>query len=129
MTDKQEAAGVFEQIVQGLEDSIAYSRGELSLVTTTLPEPPPRARRRDVTRLRKQLRMSQAVFAAVLNVSPKTVQSWEHGSRQPSQAALRTIQIIRQRPDVLESIFHIDRTTKPGRAGRNGTKLRRTRVQ
>jgi DNA-binding transcriptional regulator YiaG len=33
--------------------------------------------------------MSQAVFAQVLNVSTKTVQSWVQGQRKPSQAALR----------------------------------------
>jgi hypothetical protein len=32
---------VFEQIKSGLEDGIAYFRGELSLVTTRLPAPPP----------------------------------------------------------------------------------------
>ena len=29
----------FEQLKQGLEDSLAYSRGELKLKTTTLPLP------------------------------------------------------------------------------------------
>jgi len=33
---------VFDQIKAGLKDSIAYSRGELSLMTTQLPAPPPR---------------------------------------------------------------------------------------
>jgi putative transcriptional regulator len=42
--------------------------------------------------------MSQAVFAGVLNVSTKTVQSWEQGTRTPSQAALRLIQVFRQDP-------------------------------
>jgi DNA-binding transcriptional regulator YiaG len=32
--------------------------------------------------------MSQAVFALVLNVSTKTVQSWEREERKPSRAAL-----------------------------------------
>jgi putative transcriptional regulator len=42
--------------------------------------------------------MSQAMFARLLNVSPKTVQSWEHGTRKPSQAALRLIQVFEQNP-------------------------------
>jgi transcriptional regulator with XRE-family HTH domain len=46
--------------------------------------------------------MSQAVFAQLLNVSTKTVQSWEQGSRKPSQASLRLIQILEQSP---ESVF------------------------
>ena len=35
--------------------------------------------------------MSQSVFARVLNVSTKTVQSWEQGERKPSYAALRHV--------------------------------------
>ena len=45
--------------------------------------------------------MSQAVFARMLNVSTKTVQSWEQGQRSPSQAALRLIQVFRQNPSSL----------------------------
>ena len=42
--------------------------------------------------------MSQAVFARVLNVSTKTVQSWEQGERKPSHAALRMLQVFRENP-------------------------------
>lgn len=96
---------VFEQIKAGLEDSIAHSRGELSLKTTTLPLPPPKAEARQIAQLRKRLRMSQSVFAATLNVSPKTVQSWEQGVRQPADAALRMLQVIRERPQVVRMIL------------------------
>ena len=99
---------VFEQIKAGLEDSIAYSRGELSLKTTTLPLPPPKAEAEQIAELRKRLRMSQSVFAATLNVSPKTVQSWEQGLRQPADAALRMLQLIRERPQVVRMILSSD---------------------
>ena len=105
MNNKYKTMSVFEQIRSGLEDSIAYSRGELNLKTTTLPAPPPRARAEEIARLRKRLRMSQAVFAATLNVSYKTVQSWEQGIRQPADAALRMLQVIGQRPQVVREIF------------------------
>jgi DNA-binding transcriptional regulator YiaG len=39
--------------------------------------------------------MSKAIFAGMLNLSTKTVQSWEEGVRKPSQAALRLIQVFR----------------------------------
>jgi putative transcriptional regulator len=48
--------------------------------------------------------LSQSVFAQVLNVSTKTVQSWEQGQRKPSQAALRLIQVFRQDPSGLLDI-------------------------
>jgi putative transcriptional regulator len=52
-------------------------------------------------KLRVKNGISQAVFAQVLNVSTKTVQSWEQGQRKPSQAALRLIQVFRQNPSGL----------------------------
>ena len=36
----EDTKSVFEQIKEGLEDSIAYSEGKLSLATTELPTPP-----------------------------------------------------------------------------------------
>ena len=48
--------------------------------------------------------MSQAIFAQVLNVSTKTVQSWEQGQRKPSHAALRLIQVFREDPSSLVEI-------------------------
>lgn len=104
MSDPEKST-FFERVRKGLLDSIAYSRGELSLKTTTLPAPPPRARAEEIARLRKRLRMSQAVFAATLNVSPKTVQSWEQGIRQPADAALRMLQVIDKGPQVVRMIL------------------------
>jgi putative transcriptional regulator len=96
---------VFERIKSGLEDALAHARGELSLVTTELPAPPPRPKPRQIVGLRKRFRMSQAVFAATLNVSTKTVQSWEQGLREPSDAALRMLQVIGQEPGVVRMLL------------------------
>lgn len=107
MSKKKPALSLFEQLKSGLDDSIAYSRGELELptITITLPSPPPKTNPKKIAALRRNLRMSQTVFAATLNVSKKTVQSWEQGIRSPSDASLRLLQIIRKRPDVVETII------------------------
>lgn len=101
MKGRQRQRSVFGQIKAGLEDSIAYSRGRLSLVTTEPPPPPPELSRAEIAALRKRLKMSQAFFAAVLNVSAKAVQSWEQGIRRPSDAALRMLQVIGRQPSVV----------------------------
>lgn len=98
-------SSIFEQLKAGLEGSVAFSRGELSLVTTALPAAPPKPEPTQIAELRNSLRMSQAVFAAVINVSPKTVQSWEQGIRQPSHAALRMLEVIREDPGVARAIL------------------------
>ncbi len=58
-----------------------------------------------IVSLRQSLNMSQAVFAATINVSPKTVQSWEQGTRVPSDAALRLIQVVALDPAIVQQLF------------------------
>ncbi len=80
----------------GLEETISWAQGEteLRVTTLTIPEPPPLYDAIRVAALRQRLRLSQAGFAQLLNVSPKTVQSWEQGARTPSHAAARLLQLI-----------------------------------
>ncbi len=104
MSDHEKAT-LFERLKKGLEESIAFSRGELSLKTTVLPIPPPPASPQRVVSLRRKLKMSQSVFAATLNVSPKLVQSWEQGVRKPARGDLRLIQIIARQPHIVQELL------------------------
>jgi DNA-binding transcriptional regulator YiaG len=47
------------------------------------------------------LNASQVLFALLLNVSPKAVQSWEQGLRRPRAAALKLLAIAKNNPQVL----------------------------
>src|SRR5262249_22035879 len=91
---------LFERLKAGLEEGIRHAKGEINLKTTTieLPDRPPEVGAAELTNLRVASGMSQAIFARLLNVSTKTVQSWEQGQRKPSQAALRLIQVFRHDP-------------------------------
>jgi putative transcriptional regulator len=82
----------------GLAEAVRFAKGELTLRTVRVPAPPPEIAGKKVVSLRTKTGMSQAVFARVLNVSTKTVQSWEQGERRPSHAALRMLQLLRERP-------------------------------
>ena len=100
MKDRSKRLPVAEQIRKGLEEAIRHAKGEITLKTTILeiPDRPPEVGAQELTKLRLKSGMSQAVFARMLNVSTKTVQSWEQGQRRPSQAALRLIQVFRKNP-------------------------------
>ena len=95
---------LFERLTGSLNQGIRFARGDLNLRTTVLPHVPPPVGPGDVQRLRQRLGMSQSIFARTLNVSAKTLQSWEHGTRRPSQAALRLIQILSTRTDAVLSV-------------------------
>lgn len=98
-----------EILAQGLRDAIAFERGDKSvkmrITEVEMPAAPPRYGREDVQRIReKVLHLSQAAFARLLNVSPRTVQSWEHGLRRPAQSAARLLQFIEQPELLLERL-------------------------
>jgi DNA-binding XRE family transcriptional regulator len=70
--------------------------------------------------------MSQAVFARLLNVSTKTVQSWEQGDRKPSQAALRLIQVFRHNPSGLLEVVGMSGPMVTASVGRRSVVDRKT---
>ncbi len=113
---------VADQIQKGLEEAIRHAKGEAALKTTTLevPDRPPEFGAEDIARIRQNYQLSQAVFARLLNVSPKTVQSWEHGIRKPSQAALRLIQVVQRNPHDVFSVAGLSPPNEhPSRRRRN----------
>lgn len=94
-----------ERIKVGLLQTIAYAEGtaEARVTTVTVPEPPPAYDAEHIRTLRTFLGFTQPYFSKILNVSPKTVQSWEQGTRTPSQASARLLQII-EHPHLLDSL-------------------------
>ena len=55
----------------------------------------------EAKKLREKLSLSIAVFASVMNVSPKTVEAWESGTNEISGSALRLLDMIKKNPDIL----------------------------
>lgn len=47
--------------------------------------------------IREASRVSQAVFAALLNTSLSTVQKWEIGQKKPTGAALKLLHLVQKR--------------------------------
>ena len=51
--------------------------------------------------------LSQLQFAQALQISPRTLQEWEQGRREPSGAAKALIQIAFRHPDVIKEGLEI----------------------
>src|SRR5690554_5032977 len=51
----------------------------------------------DIRQIRLQAQMSQAVFAAVLNVSVSSVQKWESGEKKPAGASLKLLHLVKRK--------------------------------
>src|SRR6185503_1457313 len=94
----------FADLKEAMEDALAFERGkprDLKVTRIQAPRPPKAMSPRDIARIRERLNCSQAVFAMMLNISPKTVQAWEQGSREPGDAALKLLTIAKNHPEVL----------------------------
>ena len=48
----------------------------------------------EIKKIRLKEKVSQAVFAKYLNISPSTVQKWETGEKKPSGIALRFLHVV-----------------------------------
>jgi len=95
-------ASASEKIQAGLQDAIEHHRGKrvLTVRDVHLAQPSP-MRSKDIVALRSRLKVSQAAFARLLNVSPRTVQAWESSVRKPSDAALKLLHVAKRHPEVL----------------------------
>lgn len=86
----------FKDLKKGLEEALAHTKGKITLKSEfiEIPEPPAEYKPKEIRKIRESAHYSQGIFALVLNVSIKTVQSWESGSRTPSHASLRLLEVI-----------------------------------
>lgn len=77
-------AGVMDQVTLRGFDQLC-----LPLVEPLEPE--------QIKHIRETTRVSQAVFARLLNTSLSTVQKWEIGQKKPTGTALKLLHLVRKR--------------------------------
>ncbi|MEI7819343.1 MAG: transcriptional regulator [Verrucomicrobiota bacterium] len=92
--------------LRGHADALEGKR-KITMRTTILrlAKPAPLLRARDIFAIREKLHVSQPVFASLLNVPLATARSWEQGTRKPSGAALRLLELVSRQPKtVLDAV-------------------------
>lgn len=82
-----------QEILQAIQD---VKRGRIGASHAIAPN--------DITSARLKTGLSQSQFAEALRISPRTLQQWEQGRRQPSGAAETLLKIVARHPDVLKDI-------------------------
>ena len=94
----------FSELELSLNQALTHARGEQGdykeKKIVAPPSPKPRSSA-NIVRLRHRLNCSQSMFARLLNVSTKTVQAWEQGTRKPSDAALKLLAVAEKHPETL----------------------------
>ena len=90
---------VYENIMQGLNEAIAYNEGKLEARTKKMSiEPVPEMQAEDIKAIRKNIGMTQVLFAALMGVSTKTVEAWESGRNTPEGPARRMLAMFQADP-------------------------------
>jgi len=55
----------------------------------------------EIKTIRKSLKLSQSVFAKLLNVSLSSVRQWEQGIRTPSGSTMVLLELLQREPELL----------------------------
>ena len=90
---------IFQELKKGLEDAIAFEEGKLSApVKTASVSPVVHYSASDIKKIRQAAGLTQAVFAAYMGVSLKTVEAWEGGRNAPAGPACRLLALTQENP-------------------------------
>jgi len=88
----------YEQIKAGLEDAIAYNKGDKSRGKAHVVD----VDTIDIAAARKKLGMTQDVFAFTFGISAGTLRGWEQGRRHPDGPARILLKVIDLEPDAVK---------------------------
>lgn len=86
---------VSQSIIKGLEEAVAFARGENVGARVHIPE------EIDVRRIRKKLNLSQTKFAERFGIKVKTLRDWEQGRRVPESSARAYLSVIDKEPEAV----------------------------
>ena len=92
---------VGERIIEGLEQAVAWTRGENDRVRVTLVQVPD-VNVRDV---RRRMGLSQAQFATKFGFPPATLRNWERGRARPDAPTRVLLAVIAKHPEVVEDVL------------------------
>ena len=77
----------------------SFTQKELKELEVEIPEVEMSAK--DIQRIRASIKLSQSVFAKILNVSSSSVRQWEQGKRTPTGSTKILLELLKKNPDIL----------------------------
>lgn len=106
LTDEQieknfESISLFEGLMSGLNEALAYEKGSAKAETYVRKRSLPEV---NVAKERASLNMTQKSFAALIGVSKRTVEAWESGKCTPSPTAKKLIHLISTDPSLVQKL-------------------------
>jgi putative transcriptional regulator len=92
---------VGQRIIQGLEEALAWSKGEELPVRVTHVQVPDV----DVSGVRRRMGLSQTQFALKFGFPPATLRNWEQGRSRPDTPTRVLLAVIAKHPESVEDVL------------------------
>ena len=91
---------LFAELTEGVRALKEEREGKMTLRTHALEyRPAPQLTPKQLIRVRKELKISRALFAAYLRINVRTLENWEQGRAKPNAQPALLINLVRQYPD------------------------------
>jgi putative transcriptional regulator len=101
---------LFQQLASSLKEGGAILRGKKKPARSTTLQAPDLSRRSDAMpdakAVRDKLGLSQNQFAALIGISPRTLQNWEQGHRRPEGTARALLRVAESHPEAVLEALH-----------------------
>lgn len=99
---------LFSELTEGIEALGDARHGKRTLRTHAMKfKPAPTVTPQDLIRIRKDLKLSRALFAVYLRTNLRTLENWEQGRARPNAQAALLINLVKRYPDTVERLASI----------------------
>ena len=99
---------LFAELSEGVDALAASRRGKRTLRTHSMEfKPAPTITPKELIRVRKNLKLSRALFAIYLRTNVRTLENWEQGRAKPNAQAALLINLVKHYPDTVQRLASI----------------------
>jgi putative transcriptional regulator len=106
--DSGQKRDLFAELSEGMTALAEERQSKRTLRTHTAEfKPAPEVTPRELVRVRKNLRLSRALFAVYLRTNVRTLENWEQGRAKPNAQAALLINLVKRFPDTVERLAAI----------------------
>ncbi len=99
---------LFAELSEGFEALAGERQGKRTLRSHPVEfRPAPEVTPADLVRVRRELNLSRALFAAYLRTNPRTLENWEQGRARPNAQAALLISLVKRYPDTVRRLAEI----------------------
>jgi putative transcriptional regulator len=107
-TRRRVPRNLFAELSEGMEALAGARHGKRTLRTHAVEyKPAPTVTPQELIRVRKDLKISRALFAVYLRTNVRTLENWEQGRAKPNAQAALLINLVKRYPDTVQRLATI----------------------